>query len=274
MLQSTISDISEKILGLASLRSELGRLKAARVVYTAVFGGYDKVEEPCQLEEGIDYVCFTDDENFRSDKWQPIYVPFTYRDPRRTAKIFKILPHLFFPHQEASLWIDGSCVVIGSLRDFLIRYCCHASMVTFPHPKRRCLYQEARACRRWGKETSAVVQRQIRFYRESGYPEGNGLIAGTVLVRRHNEKKVVELMEEWWRHIDRFSVRDQISFNFVAWQQKFDIEYFPFSIYDNPYFIWGGHSKFIFFDGNGKRMISPKIVLSLLYNKLRHRKRA
>ena len=37
---------------------------------------------------------------------------------------------------------------------------------------------------------------------DSGYPEDNGLITGGVILRKHNEKDCIEVMEDWWKRLD------------------------------------------------------------------------
>jgi len=237
------------------------------VVYTAIIDGYDELCNP-PMVDGIDYVCFTDDENFTSEKWHIVHVPFSYRDPRRLAKLFKLLPHMLFPNYRYSVWMDGSLKLKGNFDELLKSYCLDANMTVFPHPKRDCIYDEGVACLRLGKDTSTVIEQQLYRYRTAGYPRHNGLIAGTILVRKHNEKSVRRLMEAWWQEVDIYSVRDQLSFNYVAWSNGFEYSVLPFRLDDNKYFLWDGHRKFVFYDHRGKRKVSLRLFCSGVYNKI------
>ena len=40
------------------------------VVYTAIFGGRDNLQEPTAVEPGIEYVCFTDNPRLKSATWR------------------------------------------------------------------------------------------------------------------------------------------------------------------------------------------------------------
>ena len=80
------------------------------VVYTAIFGGKDElIEAPCF--PSVDFVCFTDDPKLTSRTWKVVLAAeAASADPRSGAKLYKILPHRFFPDYDCSLWIDGTHV--------------------------------------------------------------------------------------------------------------------------------------------------------------------
>ena len=83
--------------------------KPRRVVYTCLFGYSERfLDQRFQSDELTDFVCFTDDEDLRSDFWQIVVAPKTLLDPHRRAKGFKHRPHLFFPNHEYSLYIDNT----------------------------------------------------------------------------------------------------------------------------------------------------------------------
>ena len=44
------------------------------IVYTALFGKYDKLLEIHNINKHIDYVCFTDNKDLTSKTWNIIYV--------------------------------------------------------------------------------------------------------------------------------------------------------------------------------------------------------
>jgi len=73
-----------------------------KVIYTAIFGGYDKLPEPTFIPEGWDFICFTDS-NIQSDIWTIKNVPAIYEDSTRNARKHKLLPHRLFPNYDYSL---------------------------------------------------------------------------------------------------------------------------------------------------------------------------
>ena len=73
-------------------------------------------------------------------------------------------------------------------------------------------------------------------YQKEGYPRHNGLITGMVILRRHNEKDCIKVMEHWWTEIKYGSKRDQLSFNYVAWKNKLKFSYIDGDSRINQYF--------------------------------------
>ena len=55
------------------------------VVYTAIIGGYDTLNEPRWKSDGVDFVCFTD-RNIKSKTWEIRKVTPLYEDSTRTAR--------------------------------------------------------------------------------------------------------------------------------------------------------------------------------------------
>ena len=88
-----------------------------------------------------------------------------------------------------------------------------------------------------------IIQKQINKYSQLGFPQNIGLISGGVILRRHNEKDCIQTMEDWWSEIKYHSKRDQLSFNYVAWKNKFKFNYLDGDIRDNNYFNFMKHEK-------------------------------
>ena len=109
------------------------------------------------------------------------------------------------------------------------------SFFCFRHPERDCLYAEAELVIRQDYDDERRVREQIDHYRMAGFPGHSGLIAGGALLRRHHEAEVIGLGEEWYEHVLRFSKRDQLSFNFVAWRRAFRHGFLPGGLRDNPF---------------------------------------
>jgi len=217
-----------------NLDEELKKIKASvdllqlktgnrKVVYTAITGGLDQLKEPEYVSDGVDYICLTDDSSVRSAQWKVVYIEFYYRDPRRLAKVFKLLPHKFLAAYEQSVWIDGNMTLVGPIEQILMQFVDNRfDIAFFQHPARNCLYSEAAACLRWGKDRRDIIDAQIKRYLKTGYPKNNGLIMGGVIFRSHNIDTVKKVMEMWWSEVDENSVRDQLSFNYCAHALKTD----------------------------------------------------
>ena len=215
-----------------------------RVVYTSIYGNIDNLKEVESKDSAISYQCFTDNENLKSDSWNVIHSEDFFGSPRLTAKAFKLFPHLIFPNSQESLWVDGSYKIKKPLSQFFDECTNDKSIVFYRHPLRDCPYKEAKVCILLGLDETGVIANQIRNYKELGMPEKNGLIHGAVIYRKHDNQDMCELMEDWWLEINKHSIRDQLSLNFIAWSKGIKINYVPeATLADNEYFEWQGHQN-------------------------------
>jgi len=223
-----------------------------KIVYTSVFGNYDDVVKP-KLPDGWDWKCFSEENSL------PLY-----EDNMRNAKRFKILPHRYLSDYEISIFIDGCYLIKGDVGELVERYLDNVNAAFHNHnlqpayDKRNCIYDEARTILMFGeknmkitpergmknyKDNPELIINQMQRYMDSGYPENNGLIIGGVVLRRHNEKDCIEAMEDWWKEIRYGSKRDQLSFNYVAWKNKFKFNYIDGDARENKYFLYGKHNR-------------------------------
>lgn len=217
-------------------------LELGIVVYTAIYGNKDTLKEPEVKLEGCKLVCFTDDKHLKSKSFDIRVYPSIDSDPTRSAKIFKILPHWFFPDYEYSLWIDGSVIIKrGDIRALVDRYLREHNIAFFAHPDRACIYEEAETCIALQCDQTAAIRQQMEQYRSEGYPPHNGLVATGIVLRRHSSPCVIRADEDWWAQILRFSRRDQLSFNYVAWKNDLRYATIEGRFWDNDYFRITSH---------------------------------
>jgi len=194
------------------------------VVYTAIFGGKDRLIDPLERHKGVDFVCFTDDPKMRSNIWDVRVCSPTNDNPCRAAKVFKVRPHHYFPDHEYSLWIDGNLRLMIDPKT-LLTHLDDAKLACFDHYERSCIYDEANICIKKGLDDPVVIQRQMAKYRTDNYPPGNGLLYGGVLLRRHNVLAAV--MNGWWEEIENHSRRDQLSLPYVLSKNDCDYAIIP-----------------------------------------------
>lgn len=215
------------------------------VIYTSIFGGYDGLLPQPKIK-GADYVCFTD-RPVRASPWDIRIMNPQFSDPVRCAKEYKIVPHRFFSEYEYSVWIDGNYLVVGDIRKLIATVLHKKNMAFFDHNQtvrdaRDCLYKEYEWMIEQGRKTGKykadpeIMSRQIERYKKEGFPRNNGLIFASILIRRHNEPNVRQTMEHWWSEIVSGSRRDQLSFNYVAWKDRFDFHVINGNIRRNPWF--------------------------------------
>lgn len=219
------------------------------ILYTAIFGGIDDAirlrrAHPI-LPEGSRCVVFSDilkTEDMVGSCWEARPAIWTHLNPRRTARWHKINSTKLFPG-EVTAWFDGS-LLIREGADFgkLLSYVSMCDLATFKHPIRECVYQEGLACIKLKKDLQVVIDAQITRYILGKYPRNAGMVETSCVVRR-DTLAVSQLEEAWWQEIDQGSLRDQLSFNFVARQMGFEYGIIPGCRDGSEWFEFRQHSR-------------------------------
>lgn len=239
-----LQETRKKIKWLLECRQQIHTDKSRKnVIYTAITGNYDKLQDPVHKSGKCDYYCFTDNPLLKSTTWNIILLGEIFADPARQARWVKIMPHLFFEHYEHSVWVDGNIRIIGDMDVFIEKYGKGFPSAFYKHSLRNCIYKEADACILLKKDQKDVILKQVSLYKQAGYPKNNGLIESGVILRRHNDPIVIRTMTAWWRQIISYSKRDQISFNYVAWKTKAPFTVIDDYIRDNEFFKWSKHQQ-------------------------------
>lgn len=231
-----------------------------KVIYTAIFGGYDQLPDPEYIPSGWDFVCFTDS-NIQSNIWDVRPTPAIYKDPTRNARKHKVLPHRWFPNYEYSLWVDGNILIRENINE-LLSYLDNYDIAVHDHNQnadaRDCVYKEAEAILNFGrinsqkdpsagtkawKDNPKIITKQVNDYYNSGYPPNNSLAVTMQLLRRHNTVECKKFSERWWEEIKYRSKRDQLSFNYTSWVTNVPFVYFKGDSRNTKHFLQMGKHK-------------------------------
>ncbi len=265
-IEGMVNSVRDKVLQIDT--------KKDFVIYTTFFGihGNRSINIPTK-SAFYDFILFTDDDNLHlgDDSVFQITTREKLRNARITAKIFKILPHIFLSRYRYSLYIDANVSLISN-PDLFVRLLLESGkgILFFKHNKRDCIYEEGRACIKIMKDDPNIVLDRIKYYRSKGYPANNGLIQGGLIFRDHTNSDVNRIMEMWWDEIEKYSERDQLSFNYVAWREGFKIEYLDIegTLHNSNYTRVVSH-KLLEYNRNGTIKRHPKIFMYNLYFLLR-----
>ena len=141
------------------------------------------------------------------------------------AKRYKILPHLFFPDTEISIWTDAN-IYLKVEPDYLIsKFLKDCDIAIFKHSYRKGVYDEFAELRKDPRFNDPWLQSQLARqedrYKKEGLPNVQ-LYEGNFLIRRNNEA-VNQAMEAWWAQITRWQWRDQVSLPYILWKRKLKI---------------------------------------------------
>lgn len=220
-----------------------------KVIYSAMTGQYDEVLQPKIIAEGFDYILFTND--YTEGKygiWQVRNIPYHSSNNTKVARWVKTHPHLLLPEYDVSLWHDGNVQV-----DSIDYYCRineliseNVLMASMDHIHRQCIYDEAFEIMYLNIDSICHVLNEVCHIKHDDYPTQNGLIETNCILRMHQDQSVIEFCEGWWAMIDRYSLRDQLSCNYVAWKLGLDIKYIlpqGFSTRNHPYIHCNKHQR-------------------------------
>lgn len=218
------------------------------VAYTCVTDGYDSLKQPLVISKGIDYICFTDNMNIISGIWKlrPIPDELKMLNKVKQQRVIKICPHRYLKDYDISVWVDGSILILNDLSKFISSYDLEkCPLYTRVHPSRKCIYKEAKACIRLGKDTSKNIEAQVEAYREDGYPKNIGMAETGILLRKHNDIKCQLLDNLWASELLKYSHRDQLSFNYACWKMHFvpGTLVNEFKVYNNSTFKLMSHGR-------------------------------
>ena len=191
-------------------------------VYTAIFGAYDDPVPIRHPDPDIAYLLFADSTiKAPPPPWQLRTVPAVFADPQRDARRLKTLAHLFLPEEyTVSVWVDGNCQIEHIRSEAILQLLGDADMALPAHAERTCIFAEGEALLAAGLyDSPGRIARQMTAYQIAGLPRDFGLHHTNFLIRRHNVPSCIRFGCEWWQQIHGFSKRDQLSFDFVRWQQ-------------------------------------------------------
>ena len=250
-MDKKVSDVAELLETAREILKNQPERIGGIVVYTCITGGYDNLIKPSFITPGVDYVCFTDNKDLKSNIWKirPIPDELLGYSKVKQQRAVKILPHRYLSEYDVSIWIDANVDTKSDLKKYLDTLDFTKYSVFIPeHPARKCIYKEKDECVKIRKITGDgidLANKQMKRYRDAGFPENNGLVQSNIVIRRHNEEYSKKIMELWWSELRDYSHRDQLSFNYALW--KIGKEHFkalPKTTCNSKVFNWArAHKK-------------------------------
>lgn len=188
------------------------------MIYTAICGSFDPPR--------TDIKCFTD--------------PGPFNSPRMGAKLYKILPHLFFPSDPVTIYVDGNITPLVSEERLISEFLPgDANIGLFSHPYRTMVRQEIQECLIVNLMAPADATSLCQFMGplQASLP----LYECGVLVRR-NCPEVNSLNALWWSLVCRFSCRDQTTFPFAISQSPgIKLHVVQSNVRAHPFFSYQAH---------------------------------
>lgn len=200
---------------------------ADTAILTACFGGYDDLHPQAEQDIEVDWIRFSD-ESSEARPWE-LHVENRDGNPNLTAKCFKLLPPLAHRHV---IWIDANMEITSPsfAREALAHI--HDGLALFAHPRRDCIYEEARASlgaeSQGGRYDDLPISEQVEHYRREGHPEHAGLYACGTIAWDLADPRAKALGSRWLEECRRWSYQDQLSFPVVCRRLGIEPGLFPF----------------------------------------------
>ncbi|PHS05615.1 MAG: hypothetical protein COA88_12110 [Kordia sp.] len=202
-----------------------------KIIYSALVGGYDNIPVVTVNNSEWEFILFTD---FKTDQkeingWKILpLIKEIKGDPVRTNRWHKINSHLLFENCLCTIYIDCNILIkdnyIFNRADNLLANDSFLAMVA--HPSRTCIYEEAKACVKIGKDTKTNIQKNIDFLIKENYPKNNGLFENNLIFRNHSSSSMEPFNKLWWSLVENMARRDQLSLSYVLWKLNIQPEYF------------------------------------------------
>ena len=237
----------------------------AYCVYTAVLGGYEEINaQPVAHESKIEFLCFTDDAKAKSETWKIIRVdPVFPYDSIRSARTIKIAAHRYLPPEySSSLYIDNSIklktIPAKIFRDFSLD---DNDLYLRKHSFREKVLDEYEEVLRVNYDNFNLIIEQLNVYSmiDPGLFNDKPIATGFIL-RNHNKRDVISMMEDWLAQVIRYSRRDQLSIYYVIRKQKIKINLLDLDSHSTAYYEWPTAQRF------GRPAIEPSLSYSIEHN--------
>lgn len=192
------------------------------VLYTAIFGRLGRFNIPNISIPDVDRICLTD-LDVKSYFYQVRKMNLNqFLSVRRQRWVKICIPDEIFDNYEYSVYVDCKRPMSVDF-EYLLSYMESGSdFLTRRHRRRSCIYDEGMFCIEKKKDHKAVILRQLEFYKSQNFPVHHGLYRTGLLLRRHT-KKMKWFSQLWWKQIEKYSHRDQISLPYVAWKHNMKI---------------------------------------------------
>ena len=182
---------------------------SGKAIYTVLIGGYENLRN-APIYDGWDAIAYTDNIDIDCKGWTLVELPISDLGVVRTSRLPRILPHKYLSDYSESLYIDASIEIKKSPDEWIPEGALWASC---RHWERDNVWQEFLANRIAEKTHQETNLEQENKYKNAGLEAMHiPLYQNGVIYRKHNDAKVIETCEAWWRNFCEGTCRDQLSF--------------------------------------------------------------
>ena len=191
------------------------------VVYSCLIGDYDQVAT-FNKQKGYDYILFTD-LKIKNTNWSVFPIPDEVLNLKvsdiKKQRYMKIHPHKFFRNYDLSLYIDANYVIKGDLDDYLINTLNPIDHIYIPHLQfGRGIKQAIEKAIEKKLDDSNLLKEVMDRYNKLNILSKSGIVNAGLIIRKHNTKDCIKLMEKWWEEVRDYSHVDGFAFNYAGYK--------------------------------------------------------
>ena len=190
------------------------------IIYTAITGNYDTIKQPLVVEEGVEYILFTNNPEINdAGVWKVVQIPseqWQGRTERENnillSRKVKMLPYKYLSVDvEWSIYIDADMLIKGPFAQLLNDLREDTLFAACRHSYCGSVREEIEDLVAKGMVDATQIENQWQRYAEWGFEDDLGISENGLLIRRHNDARVAQLMELWWEEYQKGCLRDQVS---------------------------------------------------------------
>ena len=200
------------------------------VLYSAVFGGYDRVFKASSCDSIDSFILFTDDEDLVVEGWEVIYVLATNLSSKALNRMYKLRPHIYIPNASSTIYIDGNVGFEGNAFEPLISYFEKniLDIMTMTHFSRHCIYDETEVLLRSSRVKPLVLLKEIIGYYRVGFRRQCVMGENNLIIRtKYGAQQTGDI---WWEKYANGCGRDQLSLPVVIWETNVVHTAYPFNV--------------------------------------------
>ncbi len=206
------------------------------IIYTVITGSYDSIKQPLVVEEGVQYYLFTNNPEIKNaGEWKVLQISselWQGRTERENnillSRKVKMLPHKYLPEgAEWSIYIDADMLIKKPLTKLLNNLHEDTLFAVCRHSYCKSVSEEINDLKTKGMVDVTQIENQWKRYVEWGFKDNLGISENGLLIRRHNDARVAQLMELWWEEYQNGCLRDQVSLMPCMYRTGF-MPYFQF----------------------------------------------
>ena len=205
-------------------------MKHPIIIYTVIFAGYDNLQ-PVPNDDRFKHRCITDMTGHEGvyQNWQirryssaQLLERTGFSDPSYQNRYFKFNPPSeVVGNSDIHVYLDGSIRV----KDYELLYnsCKMLDRAKFsmliPTSKfanNFCL--ECLQVLRHDKAIAEDIHRQAREYFQEGFKDEYNTVSAGMQIRKTGDTNATAFLKRWYKEIEEWRTRDQISFPYVLWR--------------------------------------------------------